>query len=161
MTHPPKEALELLSKHSKELRVLAKGSGKKLVTIEDATFLLDALSCEAQYNLTQPEWAKEMSIEDREEIMDMHMRLFTWTESMKKAKAGPLITEIVDEMLETSKHRNPRNIFVYAGHDLTLSTVTRALGLNQQLPRIMQLASALVFELRLIDDLPMVKVSGW
>lgn len=158
MALPPKEATDLLAKHSKALRVLAKRTGKKLNTIKEATFLLDAFLCEEQYNLTQPDWVKEMSKAGREEIMEMHQRFFTWTEMMKKAKAGPLITDIVDHLYEAVERRSLENIFIYVGHDITLSTLTRALGVDQQLPRLMELASALAFELHLIENRAVVKV---
>lgn len=158
MAHPPQEAVDLLAKYSKELRYLSKRSGKKMSTVAEASFLFDALQCEAQYNLTQPGWAKEIRPEVMEEIMEMHLRLFTWTEAMKRGKAGPLLTEIVDHMHGAMEHRKMANVFVYAGHDFTLSTVSRTLGVDQQLPKLMALASALVFELHLEADVPMVKV---
>lgn len=158
LANPPKEVLELLNKHSKKLQMYSRRSGRKLNSIADANFLFDAFFCEEQYNLTQPEWVKEMREEERMEIMEMHMNLFTWTEEMKQAKAGPLVTEIVEHLFEAIEHKNLENIFIYAGHDLTLSTVTRTLGLDQQVPQLMELASALAFELHLLEEVPMVKV---
>lgn len=67
---------------------------------------------------------------------------------MTRAKAGPLVTEILNHLFEmVNKKMQETNVFVYAGHDLTLSTITRALGVEDQLPGMIKVASALAIEL--------------
>lgn len=159
--NPPKEAQDIFSRHQKTLEVFSRRSGKKLNSISDATFLFDVLKCELEYDLPQPEWTKEVAVDLREEVMAMHLALFTWTEEMKKAKAGPLLGDILDRMLQVVEGRSQQKIFIYSGHDLTLSTVTRTLGLEEQVPKAIEVASALIFELLIVEKRPMVQVGGF
>lgn len=74
--------------------------------------------------------------------------LFTETQYMKRIKAGPLISQICEEMLLKQNNNETRNLFFYSGHDLTLTNVMRALEVQAQTSLTPLYGAAFVFELR-------------
>lgn len=157
--NPPKEQLELLEANSKALKSISAWSGMNLQTVKEGAELFDAINCEKDYKLPLPDWADEVLQNGAfEDMANMTMALFSWTETMKKIMAGPLITDILNNMFRQFETSTAENIFIYSGHDLTLSTITRTLHLDTQIPKVIKTSSGLVFELHSIDGAPIVQV---
>lgn len=159
---PPKEQLELMQTNSKVLKLLSDRSGVHLAAVKDVAELVDAVICEKDFKLPLPDWADEVLSEPLQEIAAMNLALFSWTEEMKKIMAGPVIADLTNNMLERLKQPREgsiaKNIYIYSGHDLTISTITRSLNLDSQIPKMIRTSSGLVFELHSYDGVPMVQV---
>lgn len=135
--------------------------------------LYNILLVEQDNELALPEWTKSVFPEKMLPLAERRLAMLTETPYMKRVKAGPLLTEIVNQM---TKKRNreivvansvnsfaleqllgnqygygdnttDRTIAIYSGHDVTLSSLIRGLNVVDQTSRKPDYGAALGIEL--------------
>lgn len=77
----------------------------------------------------------------------MGFALYTHTNYMKLVKGGPLVTTIVNQMLQFKSGNSSRSVYIYSGHDLTLVSVLRLLDLINETSSLPKYGATLAFEL--------------
>ena len=111
----------------------------------DVNYLFDTLFIETVYNKTLPEWTKRVYPEKMRYLRDLSFTLTTWTHELKRLRAGPLISNIVETYQNLSsklfaddndhgakaEHRlhQDRKMNMYSAHDTTLSSFLNSLGM--------------------------------
>ncbi|XP_050729847.1 prostatic acid phosphatase-like [Eriocheir sinensis] len=132
---------------------------KSGVTVDNVTtlsYLFDTLYIESLYNLTLPNWAKE--VYDRmKEINNFSFKLMAYTQELKRLRAGPLIKEFGHNMkVRTAGSASQTKMFMYSGHDKTVASLLEGLGVfNGVAPPY--IATVLV-ELHRVNDQHYVKM---
>lgn len=158
----------LLQKHQHLVAYLEQHSGK---TIGDDLWqvnnLHDTLYIEELRNLSLPAWTQSIWPGSGEfgKLADQAFVLETQTPEMGRLKYGRLIAEILQRFRnKTSGSLQPdRSMWVYSGHDTTLSGVLNTMGMFETVHGP-PYASALLWELRLVAGRPHVQMlyrRGW
>lgn len=81
-------------------------------------------------------------------VAEFYVKLITKTPYMKRMKAGPLMTEIIENMA-ANKNKMPseKAINIYAAHDITLINLMNSMGFLDQTSNKPDFSSALAIEL--------------
>ena len=124
---------------------LAKHVGHSVDKLSDVDSIFDTLFIENIYNKTLPEWTKRVFPEKMRYTKNLDLTFLTWTHELKRLRAGPLISNIVETYQNLSsklftgdddhdweaKHRFhwERKMNMYSAHDATLSSFLNSLGM--------------------------------
>lgn len=116
--------------------------------------MYETLKVQQIYNLTLPAWTDSVYPHPLRSFLEMGFALFTHTNYMKLVKGGPLVTTIVNEMLQFQRENSSKNLYIYSGHDLTLVSVLRLLDLVNETSSLPEYGATLAFELHntIVDD---------
>ncbi|XP_073992427.1 venom acid phosphatase Acph-1 [Rhodnius prolixus] len=120
--------------------------------------IYSTLKAEEEFNLTLPEWTKEVYPDKLRDITAWSFQLNVWNKELKKIKGGPLLKKILNDMnaLVEGKLPEGRKLYVYAGHDSTVVNLLSALNVwEKQIPVYNILA---IMELHQVEDKFGVKV---
>ena len=121
-------------------------SGWNVQTINQLDFIYDALLVEAQNNLTLPLWAHKVFPGGQfEKLRNLAFLTDTWDEEMQRLQAGPFMIELMSHLDAVTTQSPTRKLFMYSGHDVTISFVLNSLGVFNNLPP--PYASLVIFEL--------------
>lgn len=124
------EVQALLEQWAPLMEKLSKITGQKIATPDDVQSLYSTLKAEEGFNLTLPQWTRSFYPDEMEDITAMSFVINAMTRDLQKIKGGPLIKEILEHSMQKAqgvlKPKN-RKLFVYAGHDSTISNVLMAL----------------------------------
>lgn len=161
-------AVPLLQKHQNLIDYLEANAN---ITVGDDLWqvnnVLDALLIERLHGLPLPAWTQRIypGSGEFQRLSDQAFVLDTFTAPMARLKYGRLVREILQRMADKSAGRlePDRSMWVYSGHDTTLSGVLNTLGLFDAV-HAPPYASAVLFELRRVDGRPYVQVfyrRGW
>lgn len=125
---------------------LAQNINATVDNMKDVNYLFDTLFIETVYNKTLPLWTKKVYPEKMRYLHDLSFTLDTWTHELKRLRAGPLISNIVETYVNVSTGRFPgdaddhgaaaehklhrvRKMNMYSAHDTTLSSFLNGLGM--------------------------------
>lgn len=122
-------------------------SGWDVQTINQLDLIHDVLLVEAENNLTLPLWTKQVFPGGQfEKLRNLAFLTDTWDEEMKRLQAGPFMIELMNHLDEAVIKQSPtRKLFMYSGHDVTISFVLHSLGVFNDLAP--PYASLVMFEL--------------
>lgn len=158
MNKTPVKYRALLYLTRDKLERLEKLSGAPLANLRGVAHLYDTIMCEKMAENDLPDWAEEVYPEGLKHLAPVLLKLFTHTPYMLKQKSGPLINDIRKFMTEENPY-NSIKFNIYSGHDSTLISLTRALELDKQLPKVFNFTAAIAFELHTgVDQEEQVKV---
>ena len=127
--------LKRIDEENKELyQYLSDNSGAKIDSILDLEYLYNTLDIEHDHNFKLPAWTKSVFPHKMKDLATLSLAVFTYTDTMKRLKGGPIVADIVHNMAKkVVRTLNPnRKIFLYSGHDITLVSVLRALGFEER-----------------------------
>ena len=125
---------------------LAQNVNASVDNMREVNYLFDTLFIETVYNKTLPLWTKKVYPEKMRYLHDLSFTLTTWTHELKRLRAGPLISNIVDTFTKVSagqffasaddhgaiadhKLHRERKMNMYSGHDTTVSSFLNGLGM--------------------------------
>lgn len=142
------EEIKLLDSTSRQLyKILSKNTGENISSIRDVEQLHNTLEAEKEAGWTLPDWAENIYPEKTSILAARYLRLLSDTPFMKRIKGGPMITEIIDTMLNRKNHVSERAITIYSGHDVTLVNVMNAMRIIDQTTSKPNYSAALAIEL--------------
>ncbi|XP_063981893.1 lysosomal acid phosphatase-like [Diachasmimorpha longicaudata] len=127
-------------------------TGQHIETITDVEFLYNTLEIEAQRGLELPEWTKQFYNDTMREIAARSLAIFTSNTLQRRLRGGPLLKEILDNMMRARNDQHERKLYLYSAHDITLVNVMRAMGFTEELFKP-DYGAALIFELVLSEDM--------
>lgn len=131
-------------------RVLTLHTGSNISSILDVELLHGTLEAEKAANWELPDWTETVFPDKTLPLAERYLRLITETPFMKRIKAGPLMTEIIENMY-SMKNNLPqeRSINIYSAHDVTLVNLMNAMGVLEQTTNKPEFAAALAIELHI------------
>lgn len=77
-------------------------------------------------NLPLPKWCTDDVIKYSEELFALSLNSWSWTQKLKRLNSGALLRKILKNMNLNNDTTNPNKMYLYSGHDVTLSALTRA-----------------------------------
>lgn len=127
-------------------KYLTEHTGKVINDIEDVESLYNTLEIYQMKNMSLPYWVNDTLLAQMRVIAAQNLAIYSETEYMKKMKGGFFLKTVINSM-ETAINGTEESpiINTYAGHDLTIVHVMRALNLLDTLKP--ELGASLVFEL--------------
>lgn len=128
-------------------KILSKNTGENISSIKEVEFLHNTLEAEHAAGLTLPDWTEDIFPSKTLPLAERYLRLLSDTPFMKRIKAGPLISEIIETMLNRKNHLTERTISIYSGHDVTLVSVMNAMHILNQTTNKPDFSAALAIEL--------------
>jgi lysosomal acid phosphatase len=129
-------------------RHLSVSTGENVSSLLDVELLHNTLEAEQSAGWDLPDWTESIFPARTLPLAERYLRLITETPFMKRIKAGPLVTDVIENM--SNKINNlpaDRNIHIYSAHDVTLVNVMNSMNILNQTSNKPDYASALVFEL--------------
>lgn len=128
-------------------KILSKNTGENISSIQDVESLHNTLEAEKAAGWDLPDWSENIFPQRTAPLASRYLKLLSETPFMKRIKGGPLVTEIIDTMLNRRNHLSERSISIYSGHDVTLVNVMNAMGILDQTTGKPDYSSALAIEL--------------
>ncbi|XP_023219386.1 prostatic acid phosphatase-like [Centruroides sculpturatus] len=118
-----------INEHKELFEYLSNYSGTKVSFWKDVDYLYNTIWIEKKYNLTIPSWA----IPVWDEMNQVTSDTFYWefsTKLIQRLRAGPLIGEITNQMLQKAKGQlsDQIKVYMYSSHDTLIAAVLNALG---------------------------------
>lgn len=143
------EEVQKMNEENQQLyHYLSIGTGENISNLHDVELLHDTLQAEKAAGWQLPEWTEGIFPSKTLPIAEFYVRLLTKTPFMKKIKAGPLVTEILENMsANKNKMESEKALNIYAAHDITLINVMNSMGFLNQTSNKPDFASALAIEL--------------
>lgn len=124
-----------------------------------AAALHDILLAQQIVNLTLPSWTDSVFPDRLHSMVERALELRTKTKLMKRIKAGPLITKIVNQMqMKQSRALPKQSIAIYCGYDTTLASVMHALNITDQTSRSPNYGAAFSIELHCAEPYEPINV---
>ena len=125
---------------------MAQNVNASVDNMRDVNYLFDTLFIETVYNKTLPMWTEKVYPDKMRYLHDLSFTLTTWTHELKRLRAGPLISNIVETYTNVSagnfdedaddhgaaaehKLHRDRRMNMYSAHDTTLSSFLNGLGM--------------------------------
>jgi lysosomal acid phosphatase len=142
------ERIQKINNDNKNLyKILSKNTGDNISSIADVELLHNTLEAEKHAGWSMPDWLEDTFPSKTLPLAEQYLQLLTETPLMKRIKAGPLLSEIVETMLGKKMKASERSITIYSGHDVTLVNVMNALDIINQTSAKPDYSAALAFEL--------------
>ncbi|KDR11063.1 Prostatic acid phosphatase [Zootermopsis nevadensis] len=119
-------------------QVLAEKTGTTYQDPDDVQSLYSTLKAEEDFNLTLPEWTNGIYPNRLIPLTVFSFVLNAYNTELQKLKGGPLLKKIISdtkEKVEGTQTSVRRKMFMYAGHDSTISNLLSALNVwDPQIP---------------------------
>uniref|UniRef100_A0A8D8YP41 acid phosphatase n=1 Tax=Cacopsylla melanoneura TaxID=428564 RepID=A0A8D8YP41_9HEMI len=135
--------------------------GEELKTVADLGLLVDALKSEVADGLELPSWVANYYDPTLLGFLDLLMNVIVKTTEQKRLITGPLLKQIIDNMISKSKRKlNPdRNMVLYSGHDFSILGLLGSITKSEKMMPQPEFGASLNIELyRTQDDDHIVKV---
>lgn len=124
------ELVEYNKDHQELYDYLSKYTGNPITEPKDVDYLYSTLKIEQLNNYTLPNWTESVFPDKMHEVAAFSFSLQAHTKKMQRLKSGPLLKEMIEHMDQKIKGKlEPnRNLWVYSGHDTTVSNLLNTLG---------------------------------
>lgn len=140
--------IQALDNENKNLyRILSVNTKENISSLLDVELWHNTLEAEQAAGWNLPDWTENIFPQKTLPLAERYLKLLTDTPFMKRIKGGPLITEILDIMLNRKNSLSERSITLYSGHDVTLVSVMNAMQILNQTTSKPDFSAALAIEL--------------
>lgn len=120
--------------------------GKPILDFHDAFMAAEAIRTQ-QFLEPTPTWLVSAYAQLQRYFVHF-ANLYHKTELMKKARGGPMITEVVDNMVAMRNNSSTaRNMIIFSAHDFTLVSLLTVLGVKNQAPQVAAYGDAIAIEM--------------
>ncbi|XP_046492662.1 venom acid phosphatase Acph-1-like [Neodiprion pinetum] len=103
------------------------------------------LAAQKGMNLTLPEWCTQAVFDHMSELAVLYYHMRSYTPEIKRLESGPLVKKFIDNMRLDRTQEKPRKIYLYSGHEITVSAFLKAHGILE--PKIPLFGTAVMVEL--------------
>ncbi|XP_069703816.1 prostatic acid phosphatase-like [Periplaneta americana] len=116
--------------HAELYKYISEKSGAVVHDPESLEYIYNTLFIEDLYNLTLPNWTKEVYPDKMKPVASFSFTVPAKTKLLQRLKIGPLMGEMVKHMIEKRDGvlRPNYKMFMYSGHDVTIANFLMALG---------------------------------
>ncbi|KAH9488850.1 mitochondrial acyl carrier protein [Bulinus truncatus] len=110
-------------------RMVENNTGIVKESIRDIWTVVDTLFCERAHNLTWNNWVNQEGVwEKLDSLKSQSFDLLTFTPEMARLKGGPLLKEIIANMIAATTQDKPSpKFYMYSAHDTTVSALLSAM----------------------------------
>lgn len=121
--------------------------GKPLTTYSEVMHAAEHIRTIQYIDPTVPSWV----VNSMSQLLRYQVKVFesyVVDQFLQKVRVGPLITEIVDDMLLKAKNSSAgHNVLIYSAHDLNLFAMSKMLAISNQVPQIPAYGDAYAIEM--------------
>lgn len=127
---------------------------QNITNILQIATLADTLFVEDSNNLILPTWTDPIYPDVLDAVKVKAYELFTYTRYMTRIRGGPLLTVILQQMVQKQNGPLSRNFAIYSAHDTTLGNLMKALNVINQTTPTPDYGATLAFELHcgIVDE---------
>lgn len=135
MKNPPADLKAWFEQDHDVLEKLSEMAGKPLKTVREVGLFADMIRTQIYFDPDVPQWALDAYYNTLDKYLERMLLLFHGTKEMVKIRGGPLLTEIVDNMMAVQcKEKSGKNFLIYSAHDITVLSLAHVLGVESQIP---------------------------
>lgn len=110
--------------------------GKKLITFSDVFRAAHTIRTQQFLDPATPTWLISAYNGPLKKYFVRYADLYHETELMKKVRGGPMITQVVDNMVAMRDNNSTaRNVMIFSAHDFTLHSMITVLNVKSQVPQ--------------------------
>ncbi|CAO1354775.1 unnamed protein product [Diamesa hyperborea] len=121
--------------NSKLFVELSKITGLKIETPDDIQSLFSTLKAEEEYGIKLPSWTKQYYPDKLVPLTDKSYIYNSYNAELKKLKGGVFVKKAIKDWQEKIAQKLKTKIFLYAGHDSTITNILSAFNVwEQQFP---------------------------
>lgn len=120
--------------------------GVPLVTQSQIYLLGDTILAMISVDCEVPQWAVDAYYNTLNKYMIGHFANIARNPRLAKIRGGPLVTEIVNNMVAVDQGSG-KKVLIYSAHDLTVASLAVALGVGDQLPDRISYSDAIMVDL--------------
>lgn len=137
MSSPPDELFRWVNEDREMLDQLAAWAGVTLDNPLEVMMFAEFLKAQKYLDSSLPEWVIEAYFSTLEKYVAAMFALMHANEEMIRIRGGPLLTEIINNMLAVqSGSEDARPVLVYSAHDMTVLSLAYVLGVQDQVPEL-------------------------
>jgi len=111
---------------------ISNNAGINITDIVQLDYIYDTLLIEDIYGMDLPVWTKKVFPGGKfKELRDLSFTVDTYSQELKRLKGGPFIKEMIqhfDSVVDKTLFPPNRKVFMYSGHDTTVSSILNTLG---------------------------------
>ncbi|KAF5273369.1 hypothetical protein FQR65_LT04661 [Abscondita terminalis] len=111
---------------------LSKVTGGNINDVNAVEYLYNTLVIEKRNNLTLPEWINDTLLHKLEEFAVLNYAIFSDNTLMKRLSGGGFLKEALSYVTAKINKTSNINIVLYSGHDVTIVSITRSLGFENE-----------------------------
>jgi lysosomal acid phosphatase len=142
------EEIKMHEEANSELyKFLTMKTGENISGFAETEYLHNSLDAMQTAGWTLPTWTASVFPSKTKDIAIRYLKFLTETDFMRKARGGPLITEIINSMTMRSQNKTQKSIAIYSGHDVTLVNLMHTLRILDQTDQLPNFSAALAIEL--------------
>lgn len=132
--------------------------GQPLTTINHTFYAADTIRTEQFLDPTMPTWLR-IAYPKLARYLVRYTDACHETPFMKRVRGGPMITQIVDNMMAIKdKREEGRKVLIFSAHDFTIHSLNVLLDVKSQVPQVASYADTIAVELHQILGQLQVKV---
>lgn len=122
--------------------------GQSLTTFNDVSMAAETIRTQQFLDANIPTWAISAYAGPLKKYFIRYADLYHETELMKKVRGGPMITQVVDNMVAMRNNNSTaRNVMIFSAHDFTLHSMITVLNVKSQVPQVAAYGDTIAIEL--------------
>lgn len=146
--NPPADVLTWFEEDKAQIDMLSGYIGVNVRSLTALYYIGDFVKTNLLLGDSVPDWA----LAAYNTILPKYVRRFFdiahETEFMTRVRGGPVLTQIVENMdAFVAGSSEARNFMIYSGHDMTVESLLRVLGVRSQTPELVNYADTVLVEL--------------
>lgn len=122
--------------------------GAEISDVIDVMSVSDTLKIQQMIDSTVPQWAKDAYTKTFKKYNILVKTLVNATPKMVKIRGGPMITEMVENMVRIANGDSTgKKVLLYSAHDSTIASLAYALGVIDQIPEPISFSDTIMVDL--------------
>lgn len=147
MMNPPEDVLRWVEEDREILDYVSQQTGAPLNNFMEVMMFSETLKAQI-YIEPVPSWLVEIYYSTLEKYVARSFTLMHHTFEMQRIRGGPLITQIVENLEAVQRgDSSGAPIMIYSAHDMTIFSLAFALGVQDQIPAIVNYADTMMVDL--------------
>lgn len=148
MMNPPAEVAAWMAADKEAFKAFSQKLGSPISTIENVLIVSDALKIQMGIDPTMPQWAKDGFTNTFQKYGVLSTTMLHKNPTMIKIRGGPMLTEMVNNMVAVANgNASGKKVLLYSAHDITVSSLAYALGVEEQIPRHISYSDSIMVDL--------------
>lgn len=121
--------------------------GSTITTFFDAFMAAETIRTQQYIDPATPTWLISAYVQMKRYFVRF-ADMYHETELMKKVRGGPMITEVIDNMVaKKNKDSSARNFVIFSAHDFSLVSLMTVLGVKKQAPEVAAYGDTIAIEM--------------
>lgn len=148
IANPPEYLATWMAEDREALDQLAVYSGVPLDNLLEVVQMAEIVKAQIYIEPNTPQWAIDGYYNTLKKYVESLFTIYHTTPEMVKIRGGPLITEIINNMVAVANNDpSGKSFMIYSAHDMTVFSLAYALGVESQIPTMVNYADTIMVDL--------------